>query len=83
MADKMAAHHTGEVRLETGGSAPDPPVISERHNMRQTTGNNLGPFFKNNFIFSLRRQQTSDINPIAKIIAFGSDQRHCSTTFYV
>jgi hypothetical protein len=82
MATKMAACHTGGVRLKTGSIDPDPAFILKLNNMRQTTSNNLGHFFKNNFIFSLHRQKTGDINPIVKINASGPYQRHCSTTFY-
>ena len=78
----MAASHTGEVRLETGNIASDPAFISKQNNMRQTTGNNLRHFLKNYFIFSLRSQKTSDINPIGKTNSSGPDQRHCSTMFY-
>jgi len=81
-ANKMAVDHAGEVRLETSNIAPDPTLISKQNNMRQTTGNNLGHFLKNKFIFSLRRQKTGDINSIVKISASGADQRHCSTRFY-
>ncbi|WP_300465555.1 hypothetical protein [Desulfobacula sp.] len=82
MANKMAAGHTGEVRIETGSIAPDPAFISKQNNMRQTTGNNLRHLLKNNFMFSLHRQKTGDINPIVKTSASGPDLRHCSTTFY-
>jgi len=78
----MAACHTGEVRLKTGSIDTDLAFISKLNNMRQTIGNNLGYFLKNNFIFSLRCQKTGDINPIVKINASGPDQRYCSTTFY-
>ena len=78
----MASGHTGEVRSEKGSIAPNLAFISKRNNMRQTTSNHIGHFLKNNFIFSLHRQKTGDINPIVKINAFGPDQRHCSTTFY-
>lgn len=78
----MAAGHTGEVRSETSSIAPDPAFTSKPDKMRQPTGNNLGHFRKNNFIFFLHRQKTGDINPIVKISASGVNQRHCSTTFY-
>ncbi len=78
----MAACHTGEVRLETGSIAPDLTFISKLNNMRQTISNKLMNVLKNNFIFSLRRQKTGDINPIVKIIASGPYPRRCSTTLY-
>lgn len=78
----MATGHTGEVRLEIGSIVTDQAFISKQNNMRQITGNNLGHFCKNNFIFFLIRQKTGDINPIVKTSVSGPDPRHCSTTFY-
>ncbi len=60
---KMAADHTGEVRLETGNIVSDQAFISEQGEMRQEIGNIIGSSFNNNSSFSLHDQKTDDIKP--------------------
>ncbi len=78
----MASGHTHEVRLESSTMKTDISYIWRAEDMQQIETEFWIIYYKNYTNLSLHSQPAIDINPIVKIIVTGSDQRHCSTTFY-
>ena len=78
----MASGHTREVRFDSGIIRSIISCINGTENMWQIKPVILTVFPKNHTDLSLHDQAVIDINPIVKTIVSGTDQRHCSTTFY-
>ena len=78
----MASGHTHEVRRKFGTIKTGISYVRRTEDMQQLKTEILIIYHKIYTNISLRSQPVIDINPIAKIIVTGPDQRHCSTTFY-
>ena len=78
----MASGHTLEVRLKSGTMKSGISYIRRTEDMQQLKTEFLIIDHKNHTNLSLHSIAVIDINPIAKTIVTGPDQRHCSTTFY-
>ena len=78
----MVSGHTREVRFETGTTQAIISVIKGSEDVWQIKPVTISIFHRNHTYLSLHSQAGIDINPIVKTIVSGTDQRHCSTTFY-
>ncbi len=77
-----APSRTLDVRRETGRMMISPSFSRKTGSMQLVKTPMFIKSIQNHADLSLRGQAANDINPIVRTLVSGTNQRHCSTTFY-